>query len=321
MVRYLAWALVLFGISALPTNPAAASPATRHLYVADDIDNQVVEFPIRADGLPSTKPDNVLHLNGGAYGLAVDHAGDLFVSVFQDSSRSGFVEIFPPGAKGSQKPERTLPFAANTDPFYLAVDDNQNLYVDLNNFNINVYALANPTSPIASFSIRYGILEMQLDRSGALYVSEIGQIGVYLQPLVRQTPDGLVLPQGGFEHTIFGSIAIDEVSSKLYFQTTPLIEQRWGEFDFAERALPGYVSNALGKPDPMILSDACIGPGSKGLSYGAAISGRYFLAGCVAYNTNAAVLVYDKDSFGRRPPVEAIGAGYVQSEADLVVGP
>jgi hypothetical protein len=316
MVRYLAWALVLFGISALPTNPASASPAPRHLYVADDIDNQVVEFPIRADGLPSTKPDHVLKLNGPAYGLALDCAGNLYASVEAPSNNGNIIQVFPPGAIGRQHPERIISFGPNTFPEFLAIDKDRHLFVDLANTSINVYALNNSMNLIATIPVPDYINDMIIGRSGALYVSELDQIGVYLQPLIRQTSDGLVLPQGGFEHAIVGSIAIDEVRGKLYFQTAPFIEQRWGEFDFAVRPLPGdYVSV---RADPMILSDACVGPGQQAISYGAAVSGRYLLAGC---DGNTAVFAFDKNAFGRRPPVEAIGAGYVQSEADLVVGP
>jgi len=313
----LASTLALFGLVLTSPSSAAVLPA-RHLYVADDGNNQIVEFPIRADGLPSKKPDNVLKLDGPPYGLALDSAENLYVSVEAPANNGNVIEVFAHGASGSQKPERVVSFGVNTFPLYLAIDNAQNLYVDLGNFDIGIYNLAKSKNPIANIPIPDVILDMKLDRSGELYVSEENQVGVYLQPLLRQQPDGLVFPQGGFEYAIIGSIAIDDNAGKLYFQTAPFVNQRWGEFDFAVRKLPGYGNQNRGNADPLILSDACDGPDQRAISYGAAISGRYLLAGCVG---STPVFAFDKDRFGRRSPVEAIGSGYVQGESDIIVGP
>ncbi len=64
----------------------------------------------------------------------------------------------------------------------------------------------------------------------------------------------------------------------------------------------------------MIESGVCYGAdGSPGRCYGAAVSGRYFIAGCYA----GYVLVYDKTKFGRQHPVEA----FSYAGGDIVVGP
>ena len=160
---------------------------------------------------------------------------------------------------------------------------------------------------------------MLVDRTGSLFVSEIDQVGVFLEPLVRQTPDGVVRPQGGYEFTIFGSIAIDDERGTLYFNFFPQDNSPWSEFDFADRKLPGYTDSRSGL-DPMILSKACTNTGTTGTSYGAVVSGRYFMAGCVG-NTPGSVFVYDKDAYGRRAPVEVVGPGYVQSVGNIKLGP
>jgi hypothetical protein len=234
-------------------------------------------------------------------------------------SENEVVEIFPRGATGFQKPTRVISFGPHSYPLWLAVDDKQDLYVDLGNYMVDVYAPTNFAKPIATIPVAKLVLDMVLDCSGALYVSEVDQVGVYLQPLIRQKPDGLVLPRGGFEFDIFGSIAIDETNSRLFFNTSPRIVQSWGDFDFAVRPLPGYSESPATK-DQMIISKACIGPDNgQGASYGAAVSGRYFMAGCVG--DYPGVFVYDSSNYGYRLPVERIGPGYVQSVANIKIGP
>lgn len=187
-----------------------ASKPQRHLYVADDRGDKIVEFPIGAGGLPSLKPDKIINLNGQAYGMAFDVAGNLYVSVATDTRQKAVVEEFQPGANGSERPERTIVFGPRVNPDWIAIDSKNNLYVDIDNYQIHVYAPANLREPIAVIRVPDLALGMVMDSSGALFVSELDQVGVYLQPLLRQKPDGLVRPQGGYEFAIMGSIAVDE---------------------------------------------------------------------------------------------------------------
>lgn len=314
--------LAPFGLSSglmMMSRPAAGS-IRQHLYVVDDVANRVVEFPLRADGLPSTKPDNVLQIDGVPQGLAFDSAGYLYVTVFSNSKATGSVEIFRPGATGSQRPARSITFKDYADPVFVAIDPMDNVYIDLSNYTIDIYAAKNTKRLIATIEIPDLINDMIIDRSGTLFVSELDQIGVYQDPLRRQQPDGLVLPQGGFEFAILGSIAVDESDGRLFFKSYPFAQQPWGDFDFAVRTLPGYHRTGV-SADPVLQSRACIGPENGiGISYGAAVSGRYFMAGCVG-SAPGNVLVFYKDAYGKRSPVEHVGQSYVQSVASIKIGP
>src|SRR4029077_671955 len=86
--------------------PVSSSP--RHLYVLEHAHKAVYRFPLAQDGLPATKPDSVLLLEGAEYplGLAVDKVGNIFVA--DPLGWGSAVAEFAAGATGESQPISVL---------------------------------------------------------------------------------------------------------------------------------------------------------------------------------------------------------------------
>ncbi|MBV8532153.1 MAG: hypothetical protein JO104_12630, partial [Candidatus Eremiobacteraeota bacterium] len=121
----------------LSTRNTVSLPAAQtvyHLYVAQGFygASAVYRYRLRADGLPSKKPEGKLTLDFPFPGsIAVDREGELYVSSSGAGSgcrkKSCFVDVFARGASNQAKPIRVL--YVPQQPVFLAVD--QRGYLDV----------------------------------------------------------------------------------------------------------------------------------------------------------------------------------------------
>jgi hypothetical protein len=308
--------------------PAGSRPVTAHghLYVLDVGTLSVFRFPLGAEGLPAAKPDNVLRLEGAKYplGLAVNRAGNVFVA----DGQLGVVNEYAAGASGPQKPISTLniPGAA---PDHLKIDDAERLYVHLGggdqNEAIAVYAKGaqgndGPLSVIVPYYSPELAADYVITPSGKLYVLDwshgAGILG-YEHPLESPSkPDELLSVQGPWETSVGYSLALDDATGHLYFQFDYRYEEKWDNVNFADRAITETGGGISTGGDPSIFSSEC--PAQYGQTGGAVIVKRYLMVSCVF---NPEVLVYRKDRFGKRSPVEIVGRGALAGPSQIAIGP
>ncbi len=129
--------LITGSLTLLNSPSSIAVDAAQNIYVANIIytattdGGNVLVFSSTATG--NAAPSNTL---GGAntsigipWGVAVDSAGNLYVSSFNEPSNSSLVVQFAPGATGNATPTRTLTAVASDTLAGLAVDALDNLYV------------------------------------------------------------------------------------------------------------------------------------------------------------------------------------------------
>lgn len=161
------------GGAGLPSVETATAARHRHasgppaeLFVADDT-GTVYVFPIQ-DGLPVTTPARTLDTGMGLTSLAVGSDGTTYAV---SESR---INIYVPGALGSDQPERTLNVAGN-GAWSVAIDQQDYLYVGIFNQAVNVYApgAQGNDQPLTSISeAGFGLVGgLALDGVGNLYVT------------------------------------------------------------------------------------------------------------------------------------------------------
>jgi hypothetical protein len=294
-----------------------------HLYVLDVSSLAVYRFPIASDGLPSAKPDGTLVPEGAKdpQGLAVDRSGHVFLA----DEETQVVYEYAAGATGQQKPISMLNLPGD-GPDHLRMDSAERLYVYYDNGDgghgkaIAIFAKgAQGNDPPISIISPYYNPELPADYvitpSGALYIfdwSMGAHIIGYNNPLDSpSTPDVFMSLQGGLEFNPAYSIAFDEETNRLYFQFYVNGIGPGYYMNFAVRRLP-YNSSAL---DQMMFSGQC--PAQDGQSSGAVVSKQYLIVACTF---NPEVLVYRKDLFGHREPVEII-RGPLRGPAQITIGP
>jgi hypothetical protein len=294
-----------------------------HLYVLDVSSLAVYRFPLASDGLPAAKPDGILNPEGtkDPQGLAVDRSGHIFIADFV----AQVVYEFAAGAIGQQKPMSTLNLPGN-GPDHLQMDSAERLYVHYENGDgghgnaIAIFAKGAqgndpPISLIAPFYSPEGVTDYVISPLGVLFIldwSMGAHIIAYNNPLDSpSTPDVFLWFQGGLEFNPGYSMAFDDETNQLYFQFYVDGIGPGYYMNFAARRIP-YNSTAL---DHMMFSGQC--PAQDGQSSGAVVSKQYLIVACTF---NPEVLVYRKDFFGHREPVEII-RGPLRGPAQIAIGP
>jgi hypothetical protein len=292
----------------------------------------VYRFPLAQDGLPATKPDGVLILQGSVFplGLAVDNVGHIFVAdpngwgcnYLGVCVYAGAVAEFAAGATGPQRPMSILSLHQD-GPDFLKLDGAGRLYVHYNNGQkIAIFAKGArgndaPISIVPSYrnppvlSSDYVIGE-----NGALYVlTPAGPVAVYDDPLHNPLqPNRFMWPQRGLEFGFDATLALDESTNRLYIQFHSQAEFYWNKVNYGIRPPSGKLVST----DPLIFTGDC---GSTTQNYvgGTVIVEKYLIVSCAS---NGDVLVYRTDQFGRqRDPVEAVGQNSLQSPWEIAVGP
>jgi hypothetical protein len=282
----------------------------------------VYRFPLAPDGLPATEPDSTLKLIGTRYplGLAVDPSGRMFVA----DEITGIVYEYATGASGPQQPISTLNLFGHA-PEHLKMDSAERLYVEYGENQdqaIAIYAKgAQGNDPPISVIAPYYHLELATDYvitpSGTLYILDwsmgAGIIG-YNHPLHSPSkPDVFMWLQGGRlgEFSDGYSMAFDDATNQLYFQFSPQ-DTNGPDMDFAVRKVPDYST----EPDSKIYSKRC--SAQDGQSGGAVVIKAYLIVSC-AFDPE--VLVYRRDLFGIRRPVEVVGRGTLGGPSQIAVGP
>jgi hypothetical protein len=301
-----------------------------HLYVLDVSSLAVYRFPLGPDGLPATSPDGTLKLVGARdpQGLAVDPSGHIFVA----DPVTQVVSEYAAGANGPQPPISTLNLFGY-GPFHLKMDSAERLYIEYGanqNQSIGIYAKGaqgadQPMSVIAPYYDPELAADYVITPSGTLYILDwstgagiIGYSNVFLNSakgypsapdifMQLQGPGG---PLGEFDPGY--SMAFDDETSQLYFQFLP--QDNGLDMDFAVRKVPysGYPTER----DSMLYSKRC--PAQYGQSGGAVIAKEYLIVSC---EFDPEVLVYRKDRFGIRNPVEIAGRGTLGGPSQIAIGP
>jgi hypothetical protein len=164
-----------------------------NLFVSDELGKAVYEFAPGASG--SAHPIRRLLLSGQAGYMAVDHQGYIFVANLGVNA----IQIYRPGAHGSDPLLHSIPFAATIAPSIL-VDRRGRLYVSQPGKVVTVY-----DTPVTQW----------------------------------RHPDHVLRVQGGYEYDFAGSIGIDETRHALYINFYPSQIQPWDADDFAIRDLRG----------------------------------------------------------------------------------
>ncbi|MBV9647044.1 MAG: hypothetical protein JO043_06260 [Candidatus Eremiobacteraeota bacterium] len=289
-----------------------------HLYVLDVYYLAVYRFPIRFDGLPASRPDGTLYLEGAQQptGLAVDRTGHVFVADW----KAWGVAKFAVGATGHRSPISTLAPKLCV-PDYLKVDDPGRLYVHCNgDQTVRIFAKGArgndpPLNVIPPYFQNEFVSDYTVSDAGTLYkLDYAGPVEVYKHPL-RHPPqvDFFLKPQDGYEFNFYQVLALDQLTDHLYIEFYTRAESPWNKVNYAARA--------LGEPrdptplDPLIFTGDCGSMQWNGVG-GIVVSGQYLIVSC---SSSGDVLAYRKDRFGRQHAVEKVISNIYPGE--IAIGP
>jgi hypothetical protein len=262
-------------------------------------------------------------------GLAVDKAGHIFVAdplgfgcdYHGVCLEGGAVAEFAVGATGWQSPISILRLSRD-GPDRLMLDEAQRLYVHYNgNQDIAIFAKGAqgfdaPISVVPPYRNREFAIDYVIAKSGTMYLLDFaGPVAEYDNPLNSPSqPNRFWLPDGGYEHSWDQTLALDKATNRLYIQFAVLNSKYWNKVNYGVRP----VSGTIVATDPLIFTGDCGGPGNS-IVGGTLIVKKYVIVSC---NSNADVLVYRKDLFGRQgAPVETVGQGTLYSPIQMAVGP
>jgi streptogramin lyase len=197
--------------------PAMALDAAGNLYVTNYNSGTVIVYAPES----TTPARSILSLSYPYYGMALDTAGDIFVS-----EGGSEVQEFTPASGGF--PSRTLTATSSPtgilNPYNVAVDATGNLYVSnfAGTIGVAVFAPGSSTTPTMTFHNGMGAPNnLVFDASGNLYVSNNSGLNVteYKPPFSAYASNPAVAPFATFgSNGIFASpqgVAVDH-SNNVY---------------------------------------------------------------------------------------------------------
>lgn len=130
-----------------------------------------------------------------ADGIAIDRAGDVFVSTYHASTSSSTVVEFKKG----KMPGRTLHLTGETEADGLTFDAHQNLIVaDYHQVEIEVYAPPYSGRPVATFPVKGSPSYLKLDSS---------ETSLYVSNSATGSVDVFAYPSGAFRYTVTNGLS------------------------------------------------------------------------------------------------------------------
>jgi hypothetical protein len=294
----------------------------KHLYIAqgDDIAGKVYRYRLNSNGLPSTKPDGVLHLDFTfPGGIAIGPDGDLYVASSGSGNDCGhkcFVDVFAPGASGRAKPVRVLNIPKG--PGFIAVD--QQGYLDVrilelahDNIRQNLdYDLTYVYSPNASGN-EGPIKRLHTPAGVAALAASDGLVYIetdekWVQTAAEHSKTG---PPQMYTYPYYSANAVAVDQGQLY-----------AEVLYPAASSLSYVGTEIFKlnqpstPIRTIVGLDCLSSGAVG--YGMAVFQEYLFEGCISGGGEAGdVQVYDSTQSGEQHSIMRLPGGNV----GVAIGP